>query len=48
MDEFATEIVRMTTADVPTGHIELVGGADDFLARATEDGTAIGDDGEQA
>lgn len=34
VDEFAAEIARMATADVPTGHIELVGGADDFLARA--------------
>ncbi|HIY24928.1 MAG TPA: SDR family oxidoreductase [Candidatus Brachybacterium merdigallinarum] len=33
VDEFATEVVRAATADVPTGHIELVGGAEDFLAR---------------
>lgn len=33
VDEFATEVVAMAVADVPTGHIELVGGADDFLAR---------------
>ncbi|THJ67350.1 SDR family NAD(P)-dependent oxidoreductase [Arthrobacter echini] len=32
--EFATEIVRMATADVPTGHTEYVGGAEDFLARS--------------
>lgn len=41
VDEFAAEIVRMATADVPTGHIELVGGADDFLARAGADGASI-------
>jgi len=32
--EFAEEIARMVTADVPTGHVELVGGAEDFLAQA--------------
>ncbi len=32
--EFATEIVRMATADVPTGHTEYVGGAEDFLAKS--------------
>lgn len=31
--EFAAEIVRMATADVPTGHTEYVGGAQDFLAK---------------
>ncbi|MHA7208005.1 SDR family oxidoreductase [Arthrobacter sp. MDT1-65] len=31
--EFAAEIVRMATADVPTGHTEYVGGAEDFLAK---------------
>lgn len=31
--EFAAEIVRMATADVPTGHTEYVGGAGDFLAK---------------
>ncbi|MGY5766614.1 SDR family oxidoreductase [Brachybacterium sp. DNPG3] len=34
VDEFATEIVQMAVADVETGHIELVGGAEDFLASA--------------
>ena len=29
--EFAEEIARMVTADVPTGHIELVGGAKGFV-----------------
>ena len=33
VEEFADEVVGMALADVPTGHIELVGGADDFLAR---------------
>ena len=32
--EFAQEIAAMVTADVPTGHVELVGGAEDFLAQA--------------
>ena len=32
--EFAQEVAAMATADVPTGHVELVGGADDFLAQA--------------
>lgn len=32
--EFATEIVRMATADVATGHTEYVGGAEDFLAKS--------------
>ncbi|CAM4036398.1 SDR family oxidoreductase [Helcobacillus massiliensis] len=31
--EFAEEIVAMATADVETGHVELVGGAEDFLAQ---------------
>jgi len=34
VQEFAQEVVRMVTADVPSGHVELVGGADDFLAQA--------------
>jgi len=33
VEEFASEVAAMATADVPTGHVELVGGADDFLAR---------------
>ncbi|MGV0109640.1 SDR family oxidoreductase [Arthrobacter sp. CP30] len=32
--EFATEIVRMATADIATGHTEYVGGAEDFLAKS--------------
>lgn len=32
--EFAEEIAKMALADVPTGHIELVGGAEDFLRQA--------------
>ncbi|MDO5662123.1 MAG: SDR family oxidoreductase [Brachybacterium sp.] len=35
--EFAAEVARMASADVPTGHVELVGGAEDFLAQTTED-----------
>lgn len=31
--EFAAEVARMATADVETGHVELVGGAEDFLAQ---------------
>ena len=38
VEEFAAEVAAMATADVPTGHIELVGGADDFLARTESDG----------
>jgi NAD(P)-dependent dehydrogenase (short-subunit alcohol dehydrogenase family) len=34
VQEFAQEVARMVTADVPSGHVELVGGADDFLAQA--------------
>ncbi|CAL8897916.1 short chain dehydrogenase [Kocuria varians] len=34
VNEFAHEIAKMVTADVPTGHVELVGGAEDFLAQA--------------
>ncbi len=30
VEEFAVEIARMATADVPSGHTELVGGADWF------------------
>lgn len=30
--EFAAEVAAAATADVPTGHVELVGGAGDFLA----------------
>ena len=33
VDEFAAEIARIASADVATGHVELVGGADDFLSR---------------
>ncbi|MGO1391464.1 SDR family oxidoreductase [Brachybacterium alimentarium] len=33
VDEFAAEVAAMATSDVPTGHVELVGGADDFLSR---------------
>lgn len=33
VEEFAAEVAKMATADVETGHVELVGGADDFLAR---------------
>lgn len=32
--EFAAEVAAMAEADVPTGHVELVGGAEDFLAAA--------------
>ena len=34
VNEFAQEIAKMVTADVETGHVELVGGAEDFLAQA--------------
>ena len=34
----------MASADVPTGHIELVGGADDFLARAKDSSAQSGDE----
>ncbi|WP_367404614.1 SDR family oxidoreductase [Kocuria marina] len=34
VNEFAQEIAAMVTADVPTGRVELVGGAEDFLAQA--------------
>ena len=37
VEEFAQEVAAMATADVPTGHIELVGGAEDFLARTGGD-----------
>ncbi|WP_415855842.1 SDR family oxidoreductase [Sinomonas sp. G460-2] len=30
VDEFAAEVAKMVTADVPTGHTELVGGAEHF------------------
>ncbi|NMA75825.1 MAG: SDR family oxidoreductase [Actinomycetales bacterium] len=33
VEEFAAEVASMAAADVETGHIELVGGAEDFLAR---------------
>lgn len=33
VQEFAQEIAKMVTADVPTGHVELVGGAEDFIAQ---------------
>ncbi|NKE08844.1 MULTISPECIES: SDR family oxidoreductase [Kocuria] len=32
VNEFATEIAKMVTADVETGHIELAGGSGDFPA----------------
>ncbi|NHU84005.1 SDR family NAD(P)-dependent oxidoreductase [Kocuria sp. JC486] len=32
VNEFATEIAKMVTADVPTGHVELAGGSGDFPA----------------
>lgn len=31
VNEFAQEVAKMVTADVPTGHIELVGGAQGFI-----------------
>ncbi len=31
VNEFAQEVAQMVTADVPTGHIELVGGARGFI-----------------
>ncbi|MFD1211358.1 SDR family oxidoreductase [Arthrobacter sp. GCM10027362] len=34
VEEFAAEVARMVTADVPSGHTELVGGADSFLKQA--------------
>jgi 3-oxoacyl-[acyl-carrier protein] reductase len=34
--EFAQEVARMATADVETGHVELVGGAQDFLAQSSQ------------
>lgn len=34
VNEFAREIAAMVSADVGTGHVELVGGAEDFLAQA--------------
>ena len=34
VQEFAQEIAAMVTAEVPTGHVELVGGAEDFLAQS--------------
>lgn len=34
VNEFAQEIAKMVTADVESGHVELVGGAEDFLAQA--------------
>jgi hypothetical protein len=30
VDEFAAEVAKMVTADVPTGHTEYVGGAEHF------------------
>ncbi|MDO5367549.1 SDR family oxidoreductase [Kocuria sp.] len=33
VNEFAQEIAKMVSADVETGHVELVGGAEDFLAQ---------------
>ncbi|GAB2547833.1 SDR family oxidoreductase [Brachybacterium huguangmaarense] len=34
VQEFAQEVAAMATADVETGHVELVGGAEDFLAQS--------------
>lgn len=34
VNEFAQEIAKTVSADVETGHVELVGGAEDFLAQA--------------
>jgi 3-oxoacyl-[acyl-carrier protein] reductase len=34
--EFAAEVAKMATADVETGHVELVGGAEDFLAQSSD------------
>ncbi|PWH05266.1 short chain dehydrogenase [Brachybacterium endophyticum] len=34
--EFAAEVAAMATADVETGHVELVGGAEDFLAQSSD------------
>ena len=34
VQEFAREVAAMVSADVPSGHVELVGGAEDFLAQA--------------
>ena len=34
--EFAAEVAAMVTADVEPGHVELVGGAEDFLAQASQ------------
>lgn len=36
VNEFAQEIAKMVSADVETGHVELVGGAEDFLAQADQ------------
>ena len=36
VNEFAQEIAKMVSADVATGHVELVGGAEDFLAQASK------------
>lgn len=33
VNEFAQEIAKMVSADVESGHVELVGGAEDFLAQ---------------
>jgi 3-oxoacyl-[acyl-carrier protein] reductase len=33
VEEFGAEVARMATADVETGHTELVGGAGDFLKK---------------
>jgi 3-oxoacyl-[acyl-carrier protein] reductase len=33
VEEFGTEVARMAAADVPSGHTELVGGAESFLKR---------------
>lgn len=36
VNEFAHEIAKLAAADVPTGHVELVGGAQDFLAQVKD------------
>lgn len=36
VEEFAAEIVKLAYANIETGHIELVGGAKDFLETATK------------
>ncbi|MCG2622089.1 SDR family oxidoreductase [Arthrobacter sp. I2-34] len=38
VEEFAAEVAGMVTAEVPSGHTELVGGADSFLKQAQPEG----------